>query len=97
MVSASGELSIKQILTPMFHGVNRNRTCTGAKDENIDRKSTRLNSSHRCISYAVFCLKKKNQRSDSPIGVAVFDHLLWRPIGRPGLGRSPLAADLAWG
>src|ERR1017187_2721953 len=23
-----------------------------------DRKSTRLNSSHRCISYAVFCLKK---------------------------------------
>src|SRR5437879_9990955 len=27
----------------------------------IDRKSTRLNSSHRCISYAVFCLKKKKQ------------------------------------
>src|SRR5437762_11215235 len=26
----------------------------------IDRKSTRLNSSHRCISYAVFCLKKKS-------------------------------------
>ena len=29
---------------------------------NTDRKSTRLNSSHRCISYAVFCLKKKNVR-----------------------------------
>src|SRR5437879_6305812 len=27
-----------------------------------DRKSTRLNSSHRCISYAVFCLKKKTRR-----------------------------------
>src|SRR5437762_10440064 len=27
-----------------------------------DRKSTRLNSSHRCISYAVFCLKKKNNK-----------------------------------
>src|SRR5437763_9598615 len=27
-----------------------------------DRKSTRLNSSHRCISYAVFCLKKKKAR-----------------------------------
>src|SRR5437764_11137013 len=26
-----------------------------------DRKSTRLNSSHRCISYAVFCLKKKRR------------------------------------
>src|SRR5437879_10976896 len=28
-----------------------------------DRKSTRLNSSHRCISYAVFCLKKKKSKS----------------------------------
>src|SRR5437879_6099771 len=28
-----------------------------------DRKSTRLNSSHRCISYAVFCLKKKNKHT----------------------------------
>src|SRR5258708_18875896 len=27
-----------------------------------DRKSTRLNSSHQIISYAVFCLKKKNQQ-----------------------------------
>src|SRR5437762_5362341 len=31
------------------------------KYDTIDRKSTRLNSSHRCISYAVFCLKKKNR------------------------------------
>src|SRR5687768_17706130 len=29
-------------------------------DKLIDRKSTRLNSSHGYISYAVFCLKKKN-------------------------------------
>src|SRR5437763_11590976 len=29
-----------------------------------DRKSTRLNSSHRCISYAVFCLKKKKKESN---------------------------------
>src|SRR3712207_7781644 len=29
-------------------------------DEQQDRKSTRLNSSHANISYAVFCLKKKN-------------------------------------
>src|SRR5258708_23361249 len=27
----------------------------------VDRKSTRLNSSHQIISYAVFCLKKKNE------------------------------------
>src|SRR3712207_7719710 len=31
-----------------------------------DRKSTRLNSSHANISYAVFCLKKKTQRSEAP-------------------------------
>src|SRR5258708_10783530 len=30
--------------------------------EAIDRKSTRLNSSHQIISYAVFCLKKKKTR-----------------------------------
>src|SRR5437899_3883466 len=29
--------------------------------ENVDRKSTRLNSSHLGISYAVFCLKKKKK------------------------------------
>src|SRR5437762_8805832 len=33
-----------------------------------DRKSTRLNSSHRCISYAVFCLKKKKKKQ-----YAIFD------------------------
>src|SRR5207249_6930082 len=31
-----------------------------AEKQKIDRKSTRLNSSHVSISYAVFCLKKKN-------------------------------------
>jgi len=32
------------------------------KVENQDRKSTRLNSSHITISYAVFCLKKKKRK-----------------------------------
>src|SRR3712207_8583288 len=32
----------------------------------VDRKSTRLNSSHANISYAVFCLKKKNQLTHRP-------------------------------
>src|SRR5690242_21108692 len=31
----------------------------------LDRKSTRLNSSHMSISYAVFCLKKKNINTDN--------------------------------
>src|SRR5688572_31272902 len=30
----------------------------------LDRKSTRLNSSHSQISYAVFCLKKKNKKEE---------------------------------
>src|SRR5258708_18092148 len=45
-----------------------------------DRKSTRLNSSHQIISYAVFCLKKKKighvtHTSDNPIG-AVYVYVL---------------------
>src|SRR3712207_7609973 len=34
----------------------------GVVTGHVDRKSTRLNSSHANISYAVFCLKKKKQR-----------------------------------
>src|SRR5947209_13599722 len=33
----------------------------------LDRKSTRLNSSHANISYAVFCLKKKKNKTQKPI------------------------------
>src|SRR2546427_9571753 len=40
-----------------------------------DRKSTRLNSSHSQISYAVFCLKKKNEhRCISASGISSTDH-----------------------
>src|SRR2546422_6250562 len=35
----------------------------GGADNSVDRKSTRLNSSHGYISYAVFCLKKKKKRN----------------------------------
>src|SRR2546426_1275703 len=34
-----------------------------------DRKSTRLNSSHLVISYAVFCLKKKKKKTDNTFSV----------------------------
>src|ERR1017187_9186856 len=47
----------------------------------VDRKSTRLNSSHRCISYAVFCLKKK----DPP-----------RPRDRERPGCGALASRYGW-
>src|SRR5258708_30402283 len=38
----------------------------GGDVENTDRKSTRLNSSHQIISYAVFCLKKKRDTLPQP-------------------------------
>src|SRR2546429_7351233 len=42
-----------------------------------DRKSTRLNSSHGYISYAVFCLKKKKQyRTDLPLYTKSFNNVV---------------------
>src|SRR5258708_4749952 len=41
------------------------RSAASAMKRKSDRKSTRLNSSHQIISYAVFCLKKKNNRNQS--------------------------------
>src|SRR3712207_7914990 len=46
--------------------VARHRLLAAAGQEpGLDRKSTRLNSSHANISYAVFCLKKKKKNSNS--------------------------------
>src|SRR3989442_4988973 len=52
---------LRQIRLPgrYLHSSTGVRDRTGLPDERIDRKSTRLNSSHVRISYAVFCLKKK--------------------------------------
>src|SRR5207249_8651401 len=41
----------------------------GASFELVDRKSTRLNSSHVSISYAVFCLKKKRANRHSHVSI----------------------------
>src|SRR5436190_17696265 len=38
-------------------------TVKRARPSGVDRKSTRLNSSHTVISYAVFCLKKKKKKN----------------------------------
>src|SRR2546427_2777400 len=50
----------------------------GSVREKGDLKSTRLNSSHSQISYAVFCLKKKN-RPPPPLGPSSHDRLLTLP------------------
>src|SRR5260221_3682969 len=43
------------------------RKCTENNISILDRKSTRLNSSHTVISYAVFCLKKKKRNNRNRI------------------------------
>src|SRR3712207_8062116 len=43
-----------------FKSLLNSRRCLGLLASSVDRKSTRLNSSHANISYAVFCLKKKH-------------------------------------
>src|SRR3712207_7166193 len=48
-------------LRQSFFGTESEPSVVGAFLLNVDRKSTRLNSSHANISYAVFCLKKKTQ------------------------------------
>src|SRR5438876_8860954 len=42
------------------------------RDTQTDRKSTRLNSSHPSISYAVFCLKKKNKKKPKVLKLTQF-------------------------
>src|SRR5690625_5795794 len=48
--------SIRPVISHLF---------LGPKNNKLDRKSTRLNSSHVAISYAVFCLKKKNRPQET--------------------------------
>jgi len=49
----------------------RNTLSTEGHSVATDRKSTRLNSSHDQISYAVFCLKKKKNEKEKWIGYRI--------------------------
>src|SRR5438876_8817932 len=51
---------------PGAHGERGRRDPVLRHDDVADRKSTRLNSSHPSISYAVFCLKKKKAKLATP-------------------------------
>src|SRR2546430_3607837 len=87
----------------MIHFLNIMNGFLRASQPNIgeDRKSTRLNSSHSQISYAVFCLKKKKQTDDlaqasqslrrvrlCPVPVR---HLASPHLGHPRRGAAPPA------
>src|SRR5258708_25129649 len=68
------ELAFKDFLA----GVEHDDAVGDVLDEahQIDRKSTRLNSSHQIISYAVFCLKKKNHITIGHIACILIEHLV---------------------
>src|SRR5258708_11765928 len=48
----------------------------------IDRKSTRLNSSHQIISYAVFCLKKKKENKIPSTAFCASSKLMYGSLSR---------------
>src|SRR5439155_9079402 len=59
--SSTSIISERPRCSPTATTRTRSRICS------LDRKSTRLNSSHVAISYAVFCLKKKKKETDNAI------------------------------
>src|SRR2546430_9700283 len=76
-----------------YRGSGSNRSSAAPaplRNKSLDRKSTRLNSSHSQISYAVFCLKKKTKNNDVGyihpsclLRINPFDHLSALPKIRP--------------
>src|SRR5438270_8451924 len=56
--------TIRGRVTPVARNLSRVNLKEATAGVNLDRKSTRLNSSHSQISYAVFCLKKKKVASE---------------------------------
>src|SRR3712207_7927430 len=58
---AVGLVLLGEHLAVPVHPGDQITAAVGHEHVDVDRKSTRLNSSHANISYAVFCLKKKNK------------------------------------
>src|SRR5260221_1100294 len=63
--------TMKQCVLAIWHHPRFYSTTSSTVSPNGDRKSTRLNSSHTVISYAVFCLKKKNNNAELALHMAL--------------------------
>src|SRR5438309_8351356 len=83
----SSDLDGAQGVVGPFRGQPAHHDCPGQQSVQYvrDRKSTRLNSSHSSISYAVFCLKKKNY----PSPLQPLTSLVLLPITFPSSRVSP--------
>src|SRR5688572_31410022 len=67
-----GNLSVIYVqLSGLQRRIEPERRLTQDPPERLDRKSTRLNSSHSQISYAVFCLKKKKDTTNASISLLI--------------------------
>src|SRR2546430_12348291 len=69
---------VDQVVGGLHHGIRQPLEILPRKSvraAGLDRKSTRLNSSHSQISYAVFCLKKKKKTNDSAEQKAIHNRL----------------------
>src|SRR5947208_7884884 len=66
--AADGVLVVGRDVVRYADAAGRHFTTAASIDptRRLDRKSTRLNSSHQIISYAVFCLKKKKKPNTTP-------------------------------
>src|SRR5690348_17592523 len=58
---SGGQGSFGPAVRPASTGIHAGADRGNCPSQGLDRKSTRLNSSHPSISYAVFCLKKKTK------------------------------------
>src|SRR3712207_8497668 len=58
-IKITGGVDVNKLLDDVNTALDKARSLGVEGSDQLDRKSTRLNSSHANISYAVFCLKKK--------------------------------------
>src|SRR5687768_17653034 len=73
LADPGGRLDVREAA----HQVRHQRGAAGGAREggrDPDRKSTRLNSSHGYISYAVFCLKKKKKKNKKQMARTTIEH-----------------------
>src|SRR5438876_8584746 len=72
------QVRVKVGKSPAVYTNTSSKVVTSSSCKRLDRKSTRLNSSHPSISYAVFCLKKKKKKKT----ITIIIHLLHLSVCR---------------
>src|SRR5438105_11409379 len=78
-VHVSEETVVAAFVAHVADGVDVNERADAGNHEQ-DRKSTRLNSSHEWISYAVFCLKKKKKTEQKYSNKRTYNQVIWYSI-----------------